>query len=101
MTRSSDPDPAPERESQPPFIPLRSAVIGAISLFIGTGMGELSYLARHSPADSLIAGLTAAAVLLNCRFWLLTRRLVRERKAEASAPQVAGEAASGVAVKVS
>jgi hypothetical protein len=68
VTRSSDPDPAQERESQPPFIPLRSAVIGAISMFIGTGMGELSYLARHSPADSLIAGLTvfgAAVLALN------------------------------------
>jgi MATE family multidrug resistance protein len=49
----------------------------------------------------LIAGLTAAAVLLNCRFWILTRRLVRERQAEANTPQGAGETASGVVVKVS
>jgi MATE family multidrug resistance protein len=36
----------------------------------------------------LIAGLTAAAVLLNARFWLVTRRLVREIKGDVPPSEV-------------
>ncbi|MBI3861217.1 MAG: MATE family efflux transporter [Planctomycetia bacterium] len=64
-----------------------------LGLPLGYTLGMVHERGPQALWIGLIAGLTAAALLLNMRFWLVTRRLVRQAECEAVDPGIVNDPA--------